>query len=124
MGARRRLKLGTEDEGRGEGDRGCARRACGCAGLRGGPGSGVGADAHPRARTPLDDFETDVGGYHGSATAGGFGAAGYKWNQSITTSLGFRVFYAYYQTAANSGNGSFRFQETLWGPQFNTTYTF
>jgi len=82
-----------------------------------------------KARHRIDDkwfidFETDVGGYHGSATAQGYGAVGYKWNQSITTSLGFRVFYAYYQTAANSGNGSFRFQETLWGPEFNVAYTF
>ncbi len=82
-----------------------------------------------KARHRIDDkwfidFETDVGGYHGSATALGYGAVGYKWNQSFTTSLGYRVFYAYYQTAANSGNGSFRFQETLFGPQFNVTYTF
>ena len=62
--------------------------------------------------------------YDGSATAQGYGAVGYKWNQSITTSLGYRVFYAYYQTAANSGSGSFRFNETLYGPQFNVTYTF
>jgi hypothetical protein len=82
-----------------------------------------------KARHRIDDkwfidFETDVGGYHGSATALAYGAVGYKWNQSLTTSLGYRVFYAYYQTPANSGSGSFRFQETMFGPQFNTTYTF
>jgi len=82
-----------------------------------------------KARHRIDDkwfldFETDVGGYSGSATAQAYGAVGYKWNQSITTSVGFRVLYVYYQTAANSGNGSFRFQETLWGPELNVTYNF
>ncbi len=82
-----------------------------------------------KARQRIDDrwfidYEGDVGGYHDSATAQGYGAVGYKWNQSLTSSAGFRVVYVYYQTAANSGNGSFRFNETLWGPQFNTTYTF
>ncbi|MGO9420393.1 hypothetical protein [Roseiarcus sp.] len=82
-----------------------------------------------KARHRIDDkwfldFEGDVGGYHGSATALGYGAVGYKWSQSLTTSLGFRVFYAYYQTPANSGGGSFRFNETLCGPQTNVTYTF
>jgi hypothetical protein len=82
-----------------------------------------------KARRRIDDkwfldFEGDVGGYHGSATAQGYGAVGYKWNQSLTTSVGFRVLYAYYQTAANSGNGTFRFQETLWGPEFDTAYAF
>jgi hypothetical protein len=82
-----------------------------------------------KARHRIDDkwfldFETDVGGYSGSATAQVYGAVGYKWNQSLTTSLGGRVFYVYYQTAANSGNGSFRFQETLWGPEVDITYTF
>ena len=82
-----------------------------------------------KARDRIDDkwfldFAGDVGGYHDSATALGYGGVGYKWNQSITTSLGFRVFYVYYQTPANTGSGSFRFNETLWGPQFNVTYTF
>ena len=82
-----------------------------------------------KARHRIDDkwfidFETDVGGYSGSATAQIYGAVGYKWNQSITTKVGGRVFYVYYQTAANSGNGSFRFQETLWGPEVDVAYTF
>ncbi len=82
-----------------------------------------------KARHRIDDkwfidFETDAGGYSGSSTAQGYGAVGYKWNQSLTTSLGYRVLYAYYQTAANRGNGSFRFQETEFGPEFNVTYTF
>jgi hypothetical protein len=43
---------------------------------------------------------------------------------SRRASLGYRVFYTYYQGPANSGNGSFRFQEFLYGPQFNTAFTF
>jgi len=82
-----------------------------------------------KARHRIDDkwfidFAGDVGGYHGSATAQGYGAVGYKWSQSIATSLGYRVFYAYYQTPANTGSGSFRFQETMHGPEFDVTYTF
>ena len=82
-----------------------------------------------KARHRIDDkwfldFQFDAGGYSGSATAQAYGMVGYKWNQSLTTSAGFRVFYAYYQTAANSGNGSFRFQQTLWGPELDVTYTF
>ena len=68
-----------------------------------------------KARHRIDDkwfvdFEGDVGGYHGSATAQGYGAIGYKWSQSLTTSVGYRILYAYYQTPANRGGGSFRFQ--------------
>jgi hypothetical protein len=82
-----------------------------------------------KARHRIDDkwfidFEANAGGYHGSAAALGFGAIGYKWNQSLETSLGYRLFYEYYQGAAESGNGSFRFQQYLYGPQFTTTYTF
>jgi hypothetical protein len=82
-----------------------------------------------KARHRIDDkwfidFEANAGGYHGSANALAYGAVGYKWNQSLTTSLGYRVFYVYYRTGAISGNGTFRFQETLFGPQFNVTYTF
>jgi hypothetical protein len=85
----------------------------------------VGVKGHHR----IDDkwsieFETDAGGLSKSATAQGYGGVGYKWNQSLTSSLGYRVFYTYYQGPANSGNGSFRFQEFLYGPQFNTTFTF
>ncbi len=80
-----------------------------------------------KARHRIDDkwfidFETDVGGYSGSATAQGYGAVGYKWNQSVTTSLGFRVLYAYYQTAANSGNGASVFRR-LCGGQNSTSPT-
>jgi hypothetical protein len=82
-----------------------------------------------KARHRIDDkwfldFEGDVGGYHDSATAQGYGAIGYKWNQSLTTSLGYRILYVYYQTGAITGNGSFRFQEYLHGPEIDTTYRF
>ena len=82
-----------------------------------------------KARHRIDDkwfidFEANAGGYHSSAAALGFGAVGYKWSQSLETSVGYRLFYEYYQGAAVSGNGSFRFQQYLYGPQFTTTYTF
>ena len=82
-----------------------------------------------KARHRIDDqwfidFEGDVGGYHGSATAQGYGAVGYKWNPSITTSVGYRMIYVYYQTPANRGGGSFRFNENLHGPEFDVTYAF
>jgi hypothetical protein len=82
-----------------------------------------------KARYRIDDkwsllFETDAGGYSRSATAQVYGAVAYKWNQYLTTRVGGRVLYVYYQTAANSGNGTFRVQETIWGPTVDTTLTF
>ena len=81
------------------------------------------------ARHQIDDkwsllFETDAGGYSRSATAEVYGAVGYKWNQYLTSRVGGRVLYAYRQTAAESGNGTFRFQETIWGPLVDTVFTF
>jgi hypothetical protein len=70
------------------------------------------------------EFETDAGGLSKSATAQAYGGVAYKWNQYLTSSAGYRVFYAYEQAAASSGNGSFRFQQYLYGPQFNTTLSF
>ena len=82
-----------------------------------------------KARHRIDDkwsieFEADAGGYQQERDGAGLWGGRYKWNQSLTTSLGYRVLYIYYQAPANSGNGSFRFQEFLYGPQFNTTFTF
>jgi hypothetical protein len=82
-----------------------------------------------RGRHRIDDkwsveFETDAGGLSKSATAQAYGGVAYKWNPYLTSSAGYRFFYAYEQAAANSGNGSFRFQQYLYGPQFNTTLTF
>jgi hypothetical protein len=69
-------------------------------------------------------FEADAGGYSRSATAQVYGAVALKWNQYLTTRVAGRVLYVYYQTAANSGNGTFRAQETIWGPLVDTTFTF
>ena len=69
-------------------------------------------------------FETDAGGYSGSATAEVYGSVGYKWNEHLTSRVGGRVLYAYRQGPAESGNGSFRFQETIWGPLVDTVFTF
>ena len=73
-----------------------------------------------KARHRIDDkwfldFEGDMGGYHGSATAQGYGAIGYKWNQSLTTSLGYRVLYAYYQTPANTAAAASVFRSICTG---------
>jgi hypothetical protein len=81
------------------------------------------------ARYRIDDkwflkFEADGGGYSGSGTWQVFPAVGYNWNPSITTSLGFRALYAYEQTPARIGNGSFRFQETMYGPELDVSYNF
>ncbi len=69
-------------------------------------------------------FETYAGGYSGSATAMGYGGVGYKWNPSVTVNLGSRVLYAYEQSAANVGNGSFRLQQTFYGPELDVSYNF
>jgi hypothetical protein len=69
-------------------------------------------------------FEADGGGYSGSATAQVYSALGYNWTPSFTTSLGLRYLYAYEQTSANTGNGSFRFRQTMFGPEFDVTYNF
>lgn len=69
-------------------------------------------------------FETYAGGYSGSATAMGYGGVGYNWNPSLTLNLGFRVLYVYEHSAANVGNGSFRLQETFYGPELDVSYNF
>jgi len=69
-------------------------------------------------------FEADGGGYSGSATAQVFGALGYNWTPNITSSVGLRYLYAYEQTSANAGDGSFRFQQTMFGPEFDTSINF
>ena len=37
---------------------------------------------------------------------------------------GLPTLYAYEQSPANIGTGSFRFQETLYGPELDVTYNF
>jgi hypothetical protein len=69
-------------------------------------------------------FEGDVGGYSGSATAQVYSAVGYNWTPNITSSVGLRYLYAYERTSANTGNGSFRFQQTMFGPEFDTSINF
>lgn len=81
------------------------------------------------ARYKIDDkwslhFIGDGGGYPGSGTWQAFGAVDYKWTPQFTTSLGFRALYVYDQSGAKSGNGSFRFGETLYGPEVDFTYSF
>lgn len=68
--------------------------------------------------------EGDIGGYSSdSVTWQTFGALGYHFTQSISTTVGFRALYVDYRQA-NHFNGSFRFQETLLGPQATINYAF
>ncbi len=69
------------------------------------------------------DGELDVGGTGGSATWQAFGAVGYNWTPSISSTLGFRALYLYDQQY-NQFGGSFRIHETLYGPQSTITYKF
>ncbi|WP_296707309.1 hypothetical protein [Rhodoblastus sp.] len=69
------------------------------------------------------DAEADVGGYNKSVTWQTFAAVGYNWTQHISSTLGFRALYVDYEKA-NNFNGSFRFQQTLLGPQVTITYAF
>jgi hypothetical protein len=81
------------------------------------------------ARYRIDDkwfvnLQADGGGYSGSATWQVYPSVGYRWNPSFTTTLGYRALYIYEQSAASIGNGSFRFHETLYGPEVNLTLNF
>jgi hypothetical protein len=69
------------------------------------------------------DAEADIGGYNKSVTWQTFAAVGYNWTQHISSTLGFRALYVDYEKA-NNFNGSFRFQQTLLGPQATITYAF
>ena len=69
------------------------------------------------------DGELDVGGTGGSATWQAFGAVGYNWTPSISSTVGFRALYLYDQQY-NEFGGSFRIHETLYGPQSTITYKF
>ena len=67
--------------------------------------------------------EADIGGYNQSVTWQAFGAVGYNWTPAISTTVGFRALYVYYQKA-NANNGGLRFQETILGPQATISYAF
>jgi hypothetical protein len=69
------------------------------------------------------DGEADIGGTGGSATWQAFGAVGYNWTESLSSTLGFRALYIY-DKQYNSAGGSFRMQETLYGPQMTLSYRF
>ncbi len=84
----------------------------------------VGLNAHDVINDKwFANAETDIGGCNQSVTWQAFGALGYNWTQSISTTVGFRALYVYYQKA-NNNNGSFRFQETILGPQATISYAF
>ncbi len=85
----------------------------------------VGLKAHYK----IDDkwfvsMEADGGGYSGSGTWQVYPAIGYNWNPSITTTLGFRALNVYRQDPARFGSGSFRLNETMYGPEADISYNF
>jgi hypothetical protein len=65
----------------------------------------------------------DIGGLGDSATGQGLGAVGYNWTPSISTTLGYRVLYAY-ERQNNAANGSFRIQQWMYGPFAAIKYSF
>ncbi len=65
----------------------------------------------------------DIGGLDKSATGQALGAIGYNWTQSISTTLGYRVLYAY-EKQNNAANGSFRIQQWMYGPFAALKYSF
>ena len=69
-------------------------------------------------------FEADGGGYSGSATAQVYSAISYNWTPNFTSSAGLRYLYAFEQGPTNLNNGSFRFRQTMFGPEFDTSINF
>ncbi len=67
--------------------------------------------------------EADIGGVANSATWQTFGAVGYNWTSSISSTVGFRALYVDY-TESVKRDGSFRFQQTMLGPQLTVSYLF
>ena len=67
--------------------------------------------------------EADIGGVSNSWTWQTFAAVGYNWTPSITSTLGFRALYVDYTESAKR-DGSFRFQQTMLGPQLTVSYLF
>lgn len=67
--------------------------------------------------------QADIGGLDNSATGQALGAVGYNWTPSISTTLGYRVIYAY-DKEENAANGSFRLQQWMYGPFAALKYSF
>jgi hypothetical protein len=67
--------------------------------------------------------EIDAGGLSNSATAQGLASVGYNWTRSISTTLGYRVLYAY-DRQSDGPLRNFRFQATLYGPFAGFKYSF
>jgi hypothetical protein len=74
--------------------------------------------------------EGDIGGWSNtSATGQALAAVGYNWTQNIATTLGFRVLYTYDKqdtgdTRITAANGSFRYQQWMYGPYVALKYGF
>jgi hypothetical protein len=65
----------------------------------------------------------DIGGLSNSATGQALGSVGYNWTRNFSTTLGYRVMYAY-DKQDNARNGSFRIQQWMYGPFAALKYGF
>jgi len=74
--------------------------------------------------------EADIGGWSNtSATGQALAAVGYNWTANISTTLGYRVLYTYDKqntgdTRPTGQNGSFRYQQWMYGPYVALKYGF
>jgi hypothetical protein len=74
--------------------------------------------------------EADIGGWSNtSATGQALTAVGYNWTANISTTLGYRVLYTYDRqdtgdTRITGANGSFRYQQWMYGPYVSFKYGF
>jgi hypothetical protein len=71
----------------------------------------------------------DLGGWSDSATGQALASVGYKWTPNISTTLGYRVMYAYEtqdtgSSALLANPKSFRFQQWMYGPFAGFKYSF
>lgn len=69
------------------------------------------------------NFLTDLGGLSNSATGQVLGSVGYNWTSSISTTLGYRVLYAYDRDISGPLR-DFRYQEWMYGPFAGFKYSF
>jgi hypothetical protein len=69
------------------------------------------------------NFLADLGGLHNSATGQALGSVGYRWTSSISTTLGYRVLYAYDRDVSGPAR-DFRYQSWTYGPFVGFNYSF
>lgn len=67
----------------------------------------------------------DIGGFGvgSQLTSQGFAAVGYKWTESVSTAVGYRVLYTDYKDSGNR-TGTFRYDTTMHGPFMSLAFHF